>query len=217
MRATPAEPWLAWPGWAHLRYALGQILLVSLWFGLVYFGLDRLTAWRTWRVPIHMAWELEIPLIPSFVLAYVSMYGLFLLVPFALRQRQEIAHLAREQIWVIALAGLGFLLLPADLAYAAPQNLGWWEKLFRWADQVNLDHNLVPSLHVALSVVCVEHLAAGAGYATRWLLRGWALLIAISTLLTHQHHVLDVVTGFALALGVRFYFQRRCYKLAGSM
>ena len=116
MRATPAEPWLAWPGWAHLRYALGHILLVSLWFGLVYVGLDRLTAWRTWRVPIQMAWELEIPLIPSFVLAYVSMYGLFLLVPFALRQRQEIAHLAREQIWVIALAGLGFLLLPADLA-----------------------------------------------------------------------------------------------------
>ena len=193
------------------------MLLVSLWFGLVFGGLEWVTAARAGRVPIHMAWELDMPLIPGFMLAYVSIYGLFLLMPFGLRQRKEIDRLVQDQAVVIALAGLGFLVLPADLAYAAPQDLGHWEKLFRWADQLNLDHNLVPSLHVALSVVCAEHLTARVGRSTQWLLRGWALLIAISTLLTHQHHVLDVVAGYALALGVKFYFERRAYKLAESM
>ena len=217
MSSRTARALIAWPGWAHLRYALGRMLLVSLWFGLVYGGLDRLTAWRTWRVPVHMAWELDMPLIPGFVLAYVSIYGLFLLVPFALRTRCEIDRLAREQAVVIALAGLGFLCLPTDLAYAAPKNLGHWEKLFQWADLVNLDHNLMPSLHVALSVVCAEAMATGVRGLTRLVLRGWVLLIAISTLLTQQHHVLDVVAGCALALGIRWYFQRGSYKLAGSM
>jgi membrane-associated phospholipid phosphatase len=35
---------------------------------------------------------------------------------------------------------------------------------------------------------------------TRAAFWGWALLISLSTVLTHQHNVLDVVTGAALAI-----------------
>ena len=191
--------------------------LVTLWFALVYGGSDWLTDQRSWRVPIHTEFELGIPLVPSFVLVYVSLYVLFLGVPFVLRTKQEIDILAKQQVIVITIAGLCFWLLPADLAYPPATDLGIWEKLFRWADELNLDHNLVPSLHVAMSAVSIKHYAANATTSVRWLLWIWCLLIAASTLLTHQHHLLDVAAGFALAIGVCWCFRGPAHKQAGSI
>ena len=35
MRVVQREPFLAWPGWAHLRTAWWQTALVSVWFAFV--------------------------------------------------------------------------------------------------------------------------------------------------------------------------------------
>ena len=175
-------------------------LLVAVWFGMIYIGADRFTAHRTLRVRVHLDTELQIPLIPAFTVLYMSIYLIFLAVPFVLRTRREITTLALTQGIVILIAGIGFLLFPAELAYAPPMDLGRWEGLFRFADRLNLDYNLVPSLHVALSVVCLESFAARAAAAGKTPLRGWGLLIAASTLFTHQHHMIDAVTGYLLAL-----------------
>jgi membrane-associated phospholipid phosphatase len=91
-------------------------------------------------------------------------------------------------------------LIPASLAYPAPNDLGIWDGLFRFADRLNLDYNLVPSLHIALSMVCIEMYAGHATSLGKVLLRGWGLLIAASTVLTHQHHLLDGLTGGLLAI-----------------
>ena len=200
--STIRRPFLAWPGWAHLLWAGLFYLLVTLWFGLVYGGADWFTAHRTARVRIHLDAELSIPLIPAFTLGYMSIYLLFAAAPFVLRTRQELTSLAVNQALAILFAGIVFLLLPAQLAFAPPENLGPWEGLFRFADRLNLDYNLVPSLHVALSVICIEMFAPHATPAGRLALRGWGLLIAASTLFTHQHHVLDVITGYGLALAM---------------
>jgi hypothetical protein len=196
------RPFLGWPGWANFWWAGFLFVLVSLWFGLVYGGADWITARRAARVRVHLEAELSLPLIPSFTIVYMSIYPLFLIAPYVLRTRRELNRLAIDLLLVILFAGITFLLLPAQLAFPPPQNLGPWEGLFRFADRLNLDYNLVPSLHVALSVVCIERFAPHARTTGRWALRGWGLLIAFSTILTHQHHLLDAVTGYALALGV---------------
>lgn len=141
---------------------------------------------------------------PSFVVAYMSIYLLFLAVPFVLRSRREAASLAIAQFVTILVGGFGFLLIPARLAYAPPGGgeLGRWEPLFHLADRMNLDYDLVPSLHVAMSIVCIEAFTRHAGSAGKVALRSWGLVIAASTLLTHQHHLLDVITGYGLALAV---------------
>jgi hypothetical protein len=193
---------VAWPGWPHFRFALRLILLVGVWFGLVYVGADWVTAHRAARVRVHLDAELSVPLVPGFLIAYMSLYVLFLALPFVLRTRREATSLAIAQFVIILAAGLGFLLIPAQLAYAPPRDLGMWEPLFHFADRLNLDYNLVPSLHVAMSIVCIEVYSQHAGATGRIALRGWGLVIAASTLLTHQHHVLDVVTGYCLALAV---------------
>src|SRR4051812_17867797 len=155
MSREQPDPFFAWPGWAHLRMAWLQTALVTALFALVFVGASQLTAQRLTRVRVHLNAELQIPLLPSFTLIYMSIYALFLAAPFVLRTRQQIRTLVRAQTNTILIAGIGFLLIPAQLAFptAVDAELGIWRGMFRFADQLNLDYNLVPSLHVALSVV----------------------------------------------------------------
>jgi len=178
------------------------MLLVTAWFCCVYGISDWVTAHRLMRLRVHFGAELLIPLIPSFTLIYMSIYLLFLAAPFVLRTRRELTSLAAAQTITILAAGICFLLIPAKLAFPVPTDteLGIWKPLFRFADRLNLDYNLVPSLHVALSVVCVEMFTAHATATGKRLLRLWGALIAISTVVTHQHHLVDAATGYLLAL-----------------
>jgi hypothetical protein len=204
MSLTDRRPFLAWPGWAHLKLAWVQTLIVSLWFGVVFVGADWFTAHRALRVRVHLDAELRIPLIPAFTLVYMSIYALFLAAPFVLRTRREITTLAISQALAISLAGICFLLIPAQLAYPPPadSDLGIWKGLFNFASRLSQDYNLVPSLHVGLSIICIELFAVHAGRGGKLLLRAWGLLIAASTVLIHRHHVLDALAGYLLAFAV---------------
>jgi membrane-associated phospholipid phosphatase len=196
------EPFLAWPGWPHLREALLLSLADTLWFLLVYGGMDRLTAYRTFRVPVHFSAELDLPFVPSMTVFYMSVYGLFFLAPFVLRTRHEFRATVATMAVAIAGAGIGFLFFPAELAFAPvrEEQLGIWAGLYHVADDLNLTYNLLPSLHVTFAVICVAIFAPRAPRPVQIILWLWALLIAVSTVLTHQHHVLDAVTGWLLAL-----------------
>jgi hypothetical protein len=197
-------PFLAWPGWEVLRFAWWQTLWVSLWFGLVFIGADWLTAHRALRVRVHFDAELRIPLIPAFTLVYMSIYALFAAAPFVLRSRRELKALANAQALAILIAGICFLLVPAQLAYAPPTDseLGAWKGLFNFASHLSLDYNLAPSLHVALSIICIELFAVHADFGGKCLLWAWGFLVASATLLIHRHHVVDAVTGYLLAVAV---------------
>jgi hypothetical protein len=64
---------------------------------------------------------------------------------------------------------------------------------------MTLRYNMVPSLHVALSSVCLAAYATRGGGVVKLLLGVWGAAIVLSTLVTHQHHMIDVVTGLILA------------------
>jgi membrane-associated phospholipid phosphatase len=208
-RASAQPSFCGWPGWAHLGYALWLQLLATAWFLFVYGGADLLTRRRTLRVPVHLAFEPGLPLWPGLVVVYLSLHVLFAGAPFVLRTRPALRALTLALAAVIGTAGVGFLLVPAELAYPPPAGLGAWAGLFHFADRMNLDYNLVPSLHVALGVVCVAAYAGQAPPAGAALLWGWAGALAVSTVLTHQHHLVDAVTGFGLGLaGDRLVYRR---------
>ena len=186
------------------RYRLFAWLLLrnSLIFALVYGGADRITALHSFRLRVALPFETCLPLYPAAVLAYLSIYGLLAAALYFCHDNDSLRGLARAQLRLILVSGIGFLLIPAQLDYPPIQEsaLGIWSAPFHFADRVNLTYNLVPSLHVALSVTCVRYYVLTAGSAARVILWTWAVLIAASTLLTHQHHLLDVVTGWILAL-----------------
>jgi membrane-associated phospholipid phosphatase len=216
--AHRAGPFLAWPGWRHLLYAWTLSLANGAWFVLVFYGCDFLTARRALRVAVHFDAELSIPLVPAMSAVYMSIYLLFLAAPFVLRTRAEFRAAVATLAVVIGIAGAGFLLVPAELAFppATTEALGRWAGVYHLADRLNLTYNLVPSLHVALTVACAAIFArhaAGWGKALLWV---WASAVAASTVLTHQHHVLDAVTGSLLAVAcVRWVHDRAWFAHRG--
>jgi membrane-associated phospholipid phosphatase len=203
------EPFLAWPGWDHVRESVCLFLAVTLWFVLIYGGADRLTAQRDFRVAVHFNAELKLPFVPEMVVCYMSIYLLFLSAPFILRTRQQLRALAITLAVVTFVGGICFLLLPAELAFLPPPDAGKWSTLVQFADWLNLEYNLLPSLHVALSVVCVAAFTGHANTLGRIILWCWAVAISVSTLLTHQHHLADVITGFILGMLATRYVYRR--------
>src|SRR5262249_24917841 len=124
----PRSPFLAWPGWRLLREDIVLAAGLALWWAVIYIGADELANRHARRVRIHLDAELHLPFVPAFVLVYRSIDELFLLVPFVLRSRDEVSALTRTLAVVIALAGVGFVSLPAEAAYA-PRDAGAWQGL----------------------------------------------------------------------------------------
>lgn len=196
------------PSQAHLGRALALFLAVSLWFGLIYCGADYLGGFLQNRFRVHFDFELTIPLFPPAILAYQSIYLLFLMAPFVLASRRELDGLAFTQTVVILIGGIGFLVFPVEPAFSPlTEDVGIWSQPLRLSKAMALQWNFLPSLHVALSFVCLTIYARQAtplGKGGLWI---WGLAIAASTLLIHAHFLADVFTGWLLALaGVRWVY-----------
>ncbi len=119
--------------------------------------------------------------------------------PFRVAQTRQLNQLASAIFIMIAISGVIFLAVPSEPAFQ-PVEPESWKTLIWVADTLNLHYNCVPSLHVGLSVACVAaftRYTAGMFSLFLWL---WAAAVAVSTMLLHQHHLIDVLTGWWLAL-----------------
>src|SRR5262249_50670393 len=131
-----------------------------------------------------------------------TLHVAYSIAPFILRTRPELNALALVWILITGLGGLVFLAIPFEVGYPEPPDgaLGPWVTMYQLADDANLTFNTFPSLHVAWSIVCVDVYAGKARTFGKLLLWLWGVAMMLSTLLTHFHHVADVVGGFALAM-----------------
>lgn len=187
----------------RLRLFLRLGLRCTLLFAVVYGLGDLVTGMHPWRVPVALPFELSLPFVPAWSWVYLSLYPLFACAPLLLREEQ-LRALARAVELAILVAAPGFLLLPAEPAWPPAQvAAGPHTAAFAFADQLNLRYNLVPSLHVAFAATCALAYARARGAWARLAVGSWAALIAVSTVLLHQHQLLDVATGLALAGWVR--------------
>src|SRR5271166_3581305 len=100
-----------------MRHFLALWSAVTAEFVVVFFGADFVTAHRHAR--LHAFWpaELSIPLVPSMVIAYMSIYLIWIPAPLLLRERSQLNRLAAALALVILAAGIGFLALPAELGF----------------------------------------------------------------------------------------------------
>ena len=189
----------------HLRHFALLSLLIAVEFTVVFYGADWLTAQHPFRLRAYANAELAIPLVPVMVVPYMTMYVIFLFAPFVLRTTADLDRFAGALARVIAIAGIAFLLLPAKLGFPPVSVPGSkWNSWLQLAGTMARPFDLVPSLHVALFTVCAGTYARRTTAPLRLLLGAWLAVVAASTVLTHQHHLIDVVTGLALgAWGVR--------------
>ncbi len=178
--------------------------LLSVLFLVVYGLTNWVTAQRgdvgTW----HAEWERHIPFVPLMILPYMSIDLFFVAAPFLCRDRRELRVFAERIAMAIIVAGACFLLIPLRWGFDRPQVEGWLGAVLGGLHMFDRPHNLFPSLHIALGMLLVEHYARHTRGVLRVAVIVWFVLVGLSALLTHQHHVIDVLGGFALS-GYCFY------------
>ena len=171
---------------------------VAILFALVYFCTNWITSRRTGNHHLFFDWELAIPFVPSMIYIYMSLLVLLLLPAVILAKLQLIA-LARAMVVTLFIAAAIYLLLPADLGFDRPDHVPGYDAVFQSLYALELPHNLVPSLHIASSVLLIA--AVRNNLSSPWGRAGlilWGILICASVLLVHQHHILDVISGLLL-------------------
>jgi protein-tyrosine phosphatase len=132
------------------------------------------------------------------IVPYMSIDLLFVAAPFLCRDDRELAAFSKRIAAAILIGGACFLLFPLRFAFERPHADGWLGAFFDWFRGMDQPYNLLPSLHIALRTLLADLYARHTRGLLRHMSNIWFVLIGLSAVLTYQHHVMDVVAGFAL-------------------
>ena len=145
------------------------------------------------------SWDGALPLQPAWSVIYGSLFLAVFLPAFVVHQQELIRRtvLAYLFMWLFAFAC--FLAYPTR-APQHPDVIGndFFSAGLRLIYSSDVPYNCLPSLHVAqcvLAALVCYRVHRGVGVAAG----AWALLVGLSTLLTKQHYIADVLSGGALA------------------
>ena len=194
-----ADRFVALPARAEMANLAIMGAIVALTFLLCYGGASALSAYVPWRVPLALALDEQLPFIPGAAILYLSLSVVLLLAPFVLRSLARILPLFAALMLETVVGAVCFMLLPVDPPVIDCCEPGIAGVLFHVADVLNLERNDLPSLHVAFAFTLAAAFSPRVGRAGVVLLYAWAVATALSTLLTRQHHLLDVAGGLMLA------------------
>lgn len=174
-----------------------EILALTLlsWLA-IYFSVNRLHVAPHRRIKLALALDERIPFVPQLALIYFSTY-LFVIQPFIILSD------ARQFYWM--LVSFASITVIASLIHAiVPSKVerkeilakdGLSGKLINLFQKTCKPYGNFPSMHVALSVPVVGMNFMVSGPTAGNITLIWAILIALSTLYTKQHYILDVLAG----------------------
>jgi membrane-associated phospholipid phosphatase len=196
----PAARWQTWLAGRPWKENACWAVFLAVYGLVVYLGVNRIVA----RLPnvgtLCFSWERHIPLVPIFIIPYWSTDLLYFMGPLLCTSRVEVRTLAKRMILAVTTAAAFFLLFPLQLAYPRPHVSGVLGTLFQLLYLCDRPVNMAPSLHITeVALLWGVYSRHTAGWARR-AIQLWMIAIAASTLLVWQHHVIDVVTGYALAV-----------------
>jgi membrane-associated phospholipid phosphatase len=161
--------------------------------------------------PVHvpeLAIDRAIPLVPAWSLVYASLFLAAILPAMVVHQQEHLDRTIRAFVWMWMIAFVCFFFYPT--AASRPPQLaadGFADWGLRAIYSTDSRYNCLPSLHVAqcfLAAFTCWRVHRGVGGAAC----AWAVLVAISTLFTKQHYVLDALTGVLLAYAAYLIFIR---------
>lgn len=134
------------------------------------------------------------------ILPYFSIYPLFIAAFFLCSDRFELRRLSMRLTASQLVAALVYVLFPLQSGYHRPVVEGIFGGMFRLLESTDLPYNLAPSLHVTTAIILGAHYATKTRGILRLVFIVWFTLIGASTMLTWQHHMLDVVAGAMLGM-----------------
>jgi len=149
----------------------------------------------------YFNWEKSIPFVP---ISYIMYFGI-LLLPYSIfyfvQKRKDIYTISIRLITAIIIGGITFISYPMKFAFNKPEYGLSIEPLVLI---IGAKYNLFPSLHVALTLIIIHGIWPYLEAKTKRLYILIAILLILSTLLTYQHHIIDVFGGILLAYVVKF-------------
>jgi len=197
-RTQTRRPWLAAAAW---------LVVCSALFVIVYNGCTWITSRRSDVGTWFYDWEFRIPFVPAMIVPYWSIDLLFVGAFFLCSSRTELDALGKRIAAAILIAGACFLAMPLRLGFPRPEVSDFCGALFNALRGFDQPYNLCPSLHMALRTILAYAYARHMRGAPRVATHVWFSIVGFSTVLTYQHHVVDVAGGFVLA-AVCFYMFR---------
>jgi len=193
--------------------ALRASVLLSVFFLVVYGTTNYLASTRAGVESCYCWWETYIPFVPWLIVPYMSIDLFFVAAPFLCRTDRERQVLVQRIVFAILAAGAVFLLLPLRFAFERPSLDGWLGVVFNGFRELDKPFNQCPSLHITLCVLLAMVYLRRTRGILRIALAGWFGLILLSPVLTYQHHVVDVLGGFALSALCIYLFPERAMRL----
>lgn len=184
-------------------------------FALLYPLTNFYTAMRPASSIANVATEfdLAIPFIPSFIVIYNLSGGMLAIGFFLANNLISLYRLTHRLVLATLLGCLCFYALPLRFSFPLPSDLASyhslginWHLAYQWLHTLDKPYNQLPSLHVAYAVIMPVSVWQPPPKLKRYKIfyRLVVLIvctgIAISTLLTWQHHLLDVLAGIGLAI-----------------
>lgn len=195
-------------GWANAAICI--VLAVSLYLvNLIYALLNHGPA------VLHLKSALDdiIPLVPIFVIPYVSLEPLtyLTLVIFLLFNTRIFKSASLSLITALLVSYVFYIFLQSEMIRPALVGTDTLTQMIRGVYVSDNPYNCFPSLHTSLSTILAIHwLKAerriGIGFAI------WTALIVASTVFVKQHYVADIISGLALAFSTSWLYMKLLLK-----
>ncbi|MBK7899600.1 MAG: phosphatase PAP2/dual specificity phosphatase family protein [Azonexus sp.] len=192
--ATPAAP--PWP-WGR---ALAWLAFLGPLFFLSYGAANALAEARGVTRSVIFPWEAAIPFLPWTIVPYWSIDLLYGLSFLACRSQREVDTHGLRLLGAQVISVACFLVFPLRNSSERPAIGAPWSPLFDALAAFDKPYNQAPALHISLLLIIWARFAPRLRGPARGLAGAWALLIALSTLTTWQHHFIDLPSGATAGL-----------------
>jgi membrane-associated phospholipid phosphatase len=189
--------------------AAATSIYLSVLFVVVYGTTSWLGSLRTNVGTWYFGWERYLPFVPWLIVPYMSIDLFYVVAPFLCADMSELRALRRRMTLAILVAGAFFVVMPLRFALPRPETTGWTAPLFRFLYGFDRPNNMFPSLHITIRTILADTYSRHSRGGWKILSNTWFSLIGLSTVLTYQHHVIDVAGGFVLALFCYYFIPER--------
>lgn len=216
MSEPPSKLTRTWFNWGTIRQSLARpyrvpVSMVFLFALIPLYVLIPAFLPPEVRYAPELAVDRALPLFPCWSILYGALYLFLILLPvFVVRQDELIRRTFHSYLLIWSTAYLFFFVIYPTVAprpeIASGEGFGAWG--LRALYSADPPYNCFPSLHVAhsfVSALACSRVHRGLGIVATIC----ATLVAVATLLTKQHYVLDLVAGIFLALVAYGIFLRR--------
>jgi membrane-associated phospholipid phosphatase len=195
-----------------------RIALINLLLFIAAYGTANHFATFGQTNKIYFDWEPNIALIDWMIVPYLSLIFLFLPHMFILN-KDEARRLGMAFSFCTISAFSVFMIYPCQLGFERQIPAGNFAEIYDAVFLIDQPHNLFPSLHVSFAMLYLISIFSKLKLIWRTLFSGWILVVIASTFFTHQHHIIDIISGLILAVVAAkltlydSFWQRCCFKI----